>query len=126
MVNYLSRYLPSVSTVLHPLHNLVKKDVPWTWLKSQEEAFQRVKQMIVETPAPAFYDSTKELTLENDASEYGLGSALLQEGKPLAYASRSLSSSERNYAQIEKEMLAILCGLEKFHQYTYMVLKCIL
>ena len=57
--------------------------------------------------------------LENDASEYGLGSVLLQDGKPVAYASRSLSSAERRYAQIENEMLSVLFGLSKFHHYTY-------
>ena len=57
----------------------------------------------------------KPLTLENDACEYGIGSALLQGGKPIAFASRSLSECERRYAQIEKEMLAVTYGLEKFH-----------
>ena len=61
----------------------------------------------------------KELTLENDASEYGLGSALMQDGKPVVFASRALSSAERNYAQIEQEVLAVLFRLQRFHHYTY-------
>ena len=75
--------------------------------------------MLVKSPVLAFYNPQEELTLENDASEYGIGSALIQNGKPIAYASCSLSQAERNYAQIEKEMLAITFGLEKFHHYTY-------
>ena len=67
----------------------------------------------------AYYGPGKPLTLENDACEYGIGSALLQAGKPFAFASRSLSDSERRYAQIEKEMLAVTYGLEKFHHYTF-------
>jgi len=58
--------------------------------------------------------------LENDACEYGLGAAIFQECRPIiVYASRTLTDSERRYAQIEKEMLALVYGLEKFHQYTY-------
>ena len=119
MVNYMSKFLPHATDVIHPLHNLLKKDVPWNWSSSQAEAFQQVKSLIVDSPTLSFHDPDKELTLENDASEYGLGSTLMQEGKPIAFASRALSSSEKNYAQIEKEMLAILFGLNKFHHFTY-------
>ena len=52
-------------------------------------------------------------------SQKGLGAALLQDGRPIAYASRSLSDTEQRYAQIEKEMLAIVFALEKFNQYTF-------
>lgn len=119
MVNYLSKFLPHSASVLYPLHNLLKKDVPWVWSSSQQEAFDQIKKMITSSPVLAFYDPSGELTLENDASEYGIGSVLMQNGKPVAFSSRTLSSSERNYAQIEKEMLAIVYGLEKFHHYTY-------
>lgn len=119
MVNYVARYMPSLSHVLHPLHNLMRKDTQWTWSETQEEAFQCVKKLVSDSPLLAYYDPNKELTLENDASEYGLGSALLQDGQPIAFASRSLSQSEKNYAQIEKELLAVVYGLQKFHHYTY-------
>ena len=61
----------------------------------------------------------KPLILENDSCEYGLGAAIFQESQPIAYASRTLTDTERRYAQIEKKMLALVYGLEKFHQYTY-------
>ena len=54
-----------------------------------------------------------------DASEHGLGACLLQKGKPIAYASRSLNSAESNYAQIEKELLAIVFACQKFNHYIY-------
>ena len=73
--------------------------------------------MLINAPVLALYDPKKELRLENVASEYGLGSALFQEGKPVVYASRT--DTEKRYAQIEKEMLALSFGLEKFHHYTY-------
>ena len=59
------------------------------------------------------------MTLQCDASERGLGYSLLQEGQPIAYGARGLTSAEQNYAQIEKEMLAIVVGCEKFDQYIY-------
>jgi len=75
--------------------------------------------MITQTPVLAFRDSTKDLMIENDACEYGLGYVLLQHDKPIAYASHSLSDAETRYAQIEREMLAVVFGLEKFHHYVY-------
>ena len=119
MVNYLQKFLPNLTTALHPLHQLLKQDVSWNWSSAQEDAFNEVKRLITTAPALAYYNPDKPLVLENDACEYGLGSALLQEGKPVAFASRSLSETETRYAQIEKEMLAVTYGLEKFHQYTY-------
>ena len=98
---------------------MTKNDVPWNWSEVQESAMQELKHMITQTPVLAFYDPTKDLTIENDACEYGLGSVLLQQGKPIAYASHSLSDAETRYAQIEREMLALVFGLEKFHHYAY-------
>ena len=67
----------------------------------------------------AYFDPDKDLRLQVDASKYGLGAVLLQDGKPIAYASKSLSETEINYAQIEKELFAIVFGCKRFHQYLY-------
>ena len=77
MVNYMSKFLPHATDVIHPLHNLLKKDVPWNRSLGQAEAVQQVKSLIVDSPTLSFYDPNKELTLENDASEYGLGFTLM-------------------------------------------------
>ena len=69
MVDYMSKFLPHATDVIHPLHNLLKKDVPWNWSSSQAKVFQQVKSLIVDSPTLSFYDPNKELTLENDASE---------------------------------------------------------
>ena len=117
MVNYMAKFLPNL--YLKPLTNLTKSDVPWNWSSAENDAFEKIKVQITTAPVLAFYDPAKELTLENDASEYGLGSALRQEGRPIAYASRTLTETECRYAQIEKEMLAVTFGLQKFHHYTF-------
>jgi hypothetical protein len=67
----------------------------------------------------AYYDVKKPVTVTCDASKYGLGAALLQEDKPVAFASRALTDAETRYAQIEKELLAVVFAFEKFNQYTY-------
>ena len=117
MVNYMAKFLPNLN--LKPLTNLTRKDIPWNWSTAQSEAFEIIKNQICSAPVLAIYDPSKELTLECDASEYGIGCTIRQEGKPVAYASRTLSSTECRYAQIEKEMLAIVFGLQKFHHYTF-------
>ena len=118
-VNFLGKFLPNLSKTIEPLTNLLKKDVPYNWSSAQDTAFNDAKKLVTTAPVLVFYDSKKPLTLENDASEFGIGSALFQGGKPVAFASRSMSDVERRYAQIEKEMLAIQFGLTKFHQYTF-------
>ena len=66
-----------------------------------------------------YYNPQEVLTLQSDASETGLGAALMQNGPPVAYSSRALTETETQYAQIEKELLSVVFGMEKFHQYTY-------
>ncbi|RUS68938.1 hypothetical protein EGW08_023301 [Elysia chlorotica] len=84
MAQYLSRYIRHLTDDLHPIHNLTKKNVPFLWSESQEKAFLAIKSKIVDSPCLVIYDPHKELTLENDASEYGLCSVLLQDGKLIA------------------------------------------
>ena len=118
-VNYLSKFLPKISDIMAPLRNLTKANVPWTWSVTHEAAFQKVKKTVSEAAILRFYDKDKPLMIQCDASEKGLGATLLQEGQPLAYISRALTDCETRYAQIEKELLAIVFSCERFHQYTY-------
>ena len=66
-----------------------------------------------------YYNPERELTIQCNASKNGLGAVLMQGGQPIAYASRAMTDTETRYAQIEKEMLASVCSLEIFHQYTF-------
>ena len=118
-IQYLSKFLPSLSDESAPLRKLVEKDTAWHWGKSQEDSFHKLKQLASSTPVLRYYDVRNPVTLSVDASSKGLGAVLLQEGKPVAYASRALTSVQQQYAQIEKELLAIVYGCKKFHQYVY-------
>ena len=119
MVNYLQKFSPSLSTVAAPLRQLLKDDVPFLFEDSiHGEALRKIKKLIAEAPVLKYFSTEDETSLQVDASQEGLGACLMQFGQPVAYASRSLTPAERHYAQIEKEMLAIVYGLNKFERYT--------
>ena len=80
---------------------------------------REVKRLITNHPVLRYYDVTKEVTLQCDAPQSGIGAALLQEGQPVAFTSRALTATERNYTQIEKELLAIVHACEQFDQYLF-------
>lgn len=119
MVNYLSKFCAHLSDSCDTLRQLTHRDMVWEWTDIQEEAFNKLKQMIASAPVLKYYNPEEDLVLQSDSSETGLGAALLQAGQPVAFCSRALTPTEKGYAQIEKECLAILFGMEKFHQYTY-------
>ena len=122
MVQFYARFLPDLATVLAPLHKLLQREEKWDWSKVQQEAYAKCKRMLASDALLVHYDNRRELKLACDASSYGLGAVISHvmengETKPIAFASRTLTKSERNYAQIEKEALGIIFGIKKFHQY---------
>ena len=119
MTTYLAKFIPNYSQVAAPLRILLEKSTEWHWEREQEDSFQQLKKLITSTPVLKFFDPQKPTTLSVDASSRGLGAVLLQNEGPIAYASKSLTSCQQNYAQIEKEMLAIVFGCTKFHDFLY-------
>ena len=79
----------------------------------------RVKKCLTDSPILRYYDVKEEATIQCNASQKGLGATLLQKGQPVVFASRSLSSTEQHYAQIEKECLAIVFTCKCFNQYIH-------
>lgn len=118
-VTYLAKFLPRLSTVFEPIRKLTRKDTEWQWTEEHDKAMADLKKLVTSAPILAYYDPKKTITIQCDASKTGLGATIMQEGKPLAYASRALTPTEQRYAQIEKEALAIVFALERFHQYTF-------
>ena len=119
LVQYLSKFLPNLTELTKPLRDLTQQDTPWTWDTPQQTALDDVKQAVTTTPVLRYYNLKEEVTLQCDASQSGLGAALLQNGQPVAFASRALTPAETRYAQIEKELLAIVFACEKFETYIY-------
>ena len=90
------------------------------WSKGQEEAFSKLKDKLASAPVLMHFSDNLPLKLDTDASQYGVGAVISHvlptgEEPPIAFASRTLNKSERNYAQIEKDALSIIFGIKKFH-----------
>ena len=121
LMTYNVRFLPAIAEVLHPLYALLRKEVRWSWGKKQKKAFKKAKELVCKVPILTHYDVHTPIKVYCDASAYGLGAYLMHvidnQEKPVAYASRTLTPAERNYAQIEREALAIIFAVKKYHQY---------
>ena len=118
-VNYLSKFLPSLSDLCEPFRKLTLKDAVRSWHEVPDKAVAKIKQFVTCTPEPVlgYFDPNQSLILQCGASETDLGASILQIA--LAFASRALTDIETRYAQLENELLAVVFGLEKFHKYTY-------
>ena len=124
LLTYYHRFLPNLSTEAAPLYLLLKEGQAWEWKLAQERAFQRTKRLLVDAPVLAHYDVNAPLVVSADASPYGVGAVLSivdehGQERPVAFASRSLAPAEKNYSQLEKEALAVIFGVKKFHQFVF-------
>ena len=117
MANYLGKFVKDMASVYEPFRQLTRQDVQWEWSHEQSRAFDHVKREMAETPILTYFDPKKAAKVQCDASQKALGAALMQDNHVIAFASRSLSDTEKNYAQIEKELLAVVFALDKFDQY---------
>lgn len=110
--------------MLKPLHQLLCHDKAWKWTEQCEQAFTQTKTALLESNVLTHFDPKLPLQLACDASPYGVGAVVSHimpsgEERPIAFASRTLSKAESNYAQIEREALGIVFGVRKFHQYLF-------
>ena len=119
MINHQQKFIENLSEKTMPLCDLLSSKNEWHWGQAQEESFSCLKKEMTQAPVLAHYCSEKETIISADASSYGLGAVLSQvqeddTKKSIAYASRSMTSTEQRYAQIEKEALATTWACEKF------------
>ena len=118
-INYIRDFVPNLADLIEPFRNLLKKNTKFVWTPGHTEHFNKIKEAICNVIRLHSFDPAKNITIQSDASKFGLGACLFQEGRPVAFASRSLTDAETRYAQIEKEMLSIVFALKKFHNLVY-------
>ena len=119
MMTYLATFIPNFSEESQPLRDLLKKNVPFEMSEDHLHCFQKLKTAISAKSCVKYFDPTKPTTLEVDSSTKGLGAAILQDGQPVAFASKALNSAQSNYPNIDREMLAVVFGINRFHTYLY-------
>ena len=110
----MAKFVPNVSSVTAPLREFLQKNNPWKWTTEHTKAFEKIQKMLSEHECLTFYDLRKP-----DACKTGLGAVLIQEDRPVSYASRAMTDAQKRYAVIEKELSAVVFGCERFHQYIY-------
>ncbi|XP_014663369.1 PREDICTED: uncharacterized protein K02A2.6-like [Priapulus caudatus] len=119
MMNFLSPYIPKYADQVAILRDLLKKGVPYLWQEDHQEAYCQLRKAGQQDSSLKYYDPETPVTLEVDASSKGLGACLLQQGKPVAYASKSLSPCQAQYSNIERETLGLVFGITRFHTYLF-------
>ena len=111
------------SVIATPLYKLTGKENPFRWNDNCQKAFDRLKEVLQETPVLKYPNPELPYILDCDASEDGIGAVLSQkiEGKErvVAYYSYKFNQPERNYSVTKKELLAVVKGVNNFHPYLY-------
>lgn len=118
-VNYLGKFIPNLAELTYNLRSLNKKNVLFTWTDIHKKEFDNLKNLLTSETVLAYFDQNADLVLSVDSSKHGLGAVILQNGRPIAYASKALTPTQQDYSQMEKEALAITFGCQRFHQYLF-------
>jgi transposase InsO family protein len=123
LASYYRTYIPRIASIAEPLYNLTRKGVRFCWSESCQTAFQALKEALTSAPVLAYPDPEKSYILDTDASLYGIGAVLsqLHDGneRVIAYASHSLSKTQRNYCTTKRELLAVVTFVKHFRHYLY-------
>ena len=119
MINYLSKFSAHLSELAEPICELAKERVPFNWGPEHDEAFSLIKKEVTAAPILAYYNPKKPTVLQTDASCKGLGACLLQNEKPVYFASKALTEIQKGYVAIELESLTVTWAMEKFHHFLY-------
>ena len=119
LVNYYGKFISNLATLLQPLNSLLQADTKWVWLQECAQAFQEAKKEIASTQVLTHYELAWPIKLAVDVSPNGVVAVIAHSmpngaERPIAFASRTLHKSEKNYTQIEKEVLAIVHGVRNF------------
>ena len=123
-IQFYSKFLPNLSTTLEPLHQLTKKGATWKWDEREQAAFDKTKDALTADTVLAHFNTSLPVGMACDASEVGIGAVLFHRypdgsERPISNVSKTLASTQRKYSQIQKEALAIVFALKRFHHFLY-------
>ena len=112
LINYLNQFSPCLAELSDPLSEICRQKMEFKVNKTCEVAFQLCKEEISKNITLPYYNPKASMTLQTNASKRGLGAVLMQNSKPVMFASRALSGSERNNQNLDKECLAMMWGMD--------------
>lgn len=120
-LNYYGRFIKPMREIRGPLDELLCKDKKWEWTEKQQNAFDKAKQILLSDLALTHYDPKLPIVVAADASKDGIGAVIShifpdKSEKVVEHASLSFTPAQRNYSQIEKEALALIFAVQKFHR----------
>jgi hypothetical protein len=118
VATYISKFIPRFSAKTSALREFLKADAAFVWTARHQEALALIQRKLENEKVLFIFDPKKPTQIDTDASGTGLGAVLMQNDRPVAYAARSLTPAEQNYSTIEKELLAVVFALRRFHFYT--------
>lgn len=124
LVNYYGKFVENMSTIAGPLYALLKNNTKFVWNLNRSKTFSKIKESILSNKVLMYYNPHLELIVASDASPFGVEAVLSHKmsdrsEKSIAFASRTLNESEKNYSQIDEEALALVFAIKYFHQFVY-------
>ena len=119
IATYMAPFIPNITELLTPLRKLIHKNTPFIWTEELQGKLEQIKTILSKESCLSYFDTYKLTTIQVDASGIGIGAVLMQDNKPICFASRSLIDAEKRYANIERELLAVVYGCTKFHHYIF-------
>ena len=119
LVTYQSPFIPGLSTLTAPLWELLKKDTDFSWNCTYDTTFEQIKEAVISDTTLRYFNPSLPVTIQVDASQVGLGAALLWNGQPVAFARKALTKTKCWNTNIEREMLTAIFRAERFHIYIY-------
>ena len=119
MINYLNRFNPHLAELSDPPREICRQKMEFKLTRACKVAFQCCKEEISKNITLPYYNPETSMILQTDVLKRRLGAMLLQNSTPVVFASRALTRSKRNYQNLERECLATILGMEKFHFFLY-------